>query len=85
MPVDPDVIAALEAVVDREPDNLALGLHLATLLLEADRPADALRRSRQVLARAPADSSALALEGRALDARRPPRSSGLRLLPGGRG
>ena len=60
MPVDPDVISALEAVVDREPGNLALGVHLASLLLDAGRPEDALRRCRTVLERAPADPAARA-------------------------
>jgi predicted Zn-dependent protease len=78
MPVDPDVIAALEAVVDREPANLALALHLGELLLDAGRPADALAQSRRVLERAPADPSALELERRAAAAAR--RGGGLRLL-----
>jgi predicted Zn-dependent protease len=65
VPADPDVIAALEAVVDREPANLPLTLHLAELLLDSGRPADALRRSRTILARAPADPGALDVEARA--------------------
>ncbi len=78
MPVDPDVIAALETVVAREPANLPLGLHLGELLLDAGRPADALVRSRQVLELAPADPSALALERRAAAALGG--SGGLRLV-----
>jgi predicted Zn-dependent protease len=66
--VDPDVISALEAIVDREPTNLALGIHLASLLLQASRPADALTRSRAVLERAPADPFARALAIRAAEA-----------------
>jgi len=78
MPVDPDVIAALEAVVAREPANLPLTLHLGELLLDAGRPEDALAQSRQVLERAPADPSALALARRAVAALGG--SGGLRLV-----
>jgi predicted Zn-dependent protease len=82
VPVDPDVIVALEAVVEREPGNLALSLHLAGLLLDDGRPADALRHARRILQTAPADKGAQELEQRAtalLDARR-----SLRLLLGDR-
>jgi predicted Zn-dependent protease len=65
VPVDPDVIAALEMVVDREPANLPLGVHLASLLLDAGRPEDALRRCNAVLERAPADPAARELAARA--------------------
>jgi predicted Zn-dependent protease len=78
MPADPDVIAALEAVVDREPANLALRLHLGELLLDAGRAADALAQARRVLTRAPADPSALELERRAAAAVRG--AGGLRLV-----
>jgi thioredoxin-like negative regulator of GroEL len=86
VPVDPDVIAALEAVVAREPGNLALGLHLASLLLDAGRADAALEHSRRVLSLAPADRTALDLAGRAAAAADPPgrRPRALRLLPGGR-
>ena len=79
MEVDPDVIAALERVVDREPEHVSLTLHLAALLLHAGRPADALHRARAVLAAAPADPTALELEDRALGALRAGRP-GLRLV-----
>jgi thioredoxin-like negative regulator of GroEL len=82
VPVDPDVIAALETVVEREPSNLALSLHLAGLLLDDGRPRDALRHARRILEIAPADRGALELESRAsalLDAR-----TSLRLLLGDR-
>jgi predicted Zn-dependent protease len=83
VPVDPDVIVALETVVEREPKNLALTLHLAGILLDEGRPADALRHARRILETAPADPGALELESRAsalLDAR-----ASLRLLLGERG
>jgi predicted Zn-dependent protease len=67
--VDPDVIAALEAVVDREPGNLPLTLHLAELLLEDGRTDEALRRCDAVLAIAPADPLTRRLRQRALAGR----------------
>ncbi|HVK03195.1 MAG TPA: hypothetical protein VM490_06950, partial [Armatimonadaceae bacterium] len=68
MPVDPSVIAALEAAAAAAPDNNALLLHLAGLLLEADRPADALTASAAVLARDPANVEALGVAARAAEA-----------------
>jgi thioredoxin-like negative regulator of GroEL len=63
--VDPDVIDALQDVVEREPQRLALGVHLAHLLLDAGRPREALDRIVAVLAVAPADPAALALRDEA--------------------
>jgi len=68
VPVDPSVIAALEAAAAAAPDNNALLLHLAGLLLEADRPADALTASAAVLARDPANVEALGVAARAAEA-----------------
>jgi cytochrome c-type biogenesis protein CcmH/NrfG len=73
---DPDVIAALQQVVGREPDNLPLTLHLATLMLDAGRHGEAARLARRVLEVAPADPGALEVEARASAAARGP----LRLL-----
>ena len=42
MPTDPSIITAIAAAVEAGPDNGPLRLHLATLLLDADRPAEAL-------------------------------------------
>ena len=42
MPVDPELLAGLRAAVEAVPDNLALRLHVATLLLDAGRPAESL-------------------------------------------
>jgi hypothetical protein len=53
VPVDPTVIVALEVSVNAAPDNVALRLHLAALLLESDRTADALRHATVVLERQP--------------------------------
>ncbi len=68
MPVDPSVIAALEAAVAAAPENAALRLHLAGLLLDAGRSADALTEAAAVLAREPANIEALGLAARAAEA-----------------
>jgi SpoVK/Ycf46/Vps4 family AAA+-type ATPase len=59
VPVDPTVIVALEVSVDAAPDNVALRLHLAALLLESDRATDALRHATVVLERQPDNVEAL--------------------------
>src|SRR4030095_6096430 len=53
MPVDPELLAGLRAAVEAVPDNLALRLHVATVLLEAGRPAESLEHSSAVLALVP--------------------------------
>src|SRR5688572_1177335 len=53
MPVDPAVLEALAASVDAAPDNVAVRSHLAELLLDAGRPADALQHAAAVLSREP--------------------------------
>ena len=51
MPADPTLIASLERAVAASPEDLALRLHLANLLLEAGRPGDALAHCDVVLVR----------------------------------
>ena len=68
MAVDPTVIAAVEAAVAADPDNGALQLHLAALLLSADRPGDALTHASHVLQRRPDDLDALRLAAEAAEA-----------------
>ena len=67
MPNDDGVVAALEGALERDPDNAALAVHLAELLLDAGRPGDALRHCRAVLARDPAHAGALDVAARALE------------------
>ena len=62
---DPSVIAALESALEQAPDDVAVRLHLAGLLLEAERPADAGGHARHVLARDPARIDALEVAARA--------------------
>jgi SpoVK/Ycf46/Vps4 family AAA+-type ATPase len=64
-PVDPELLAGLRAAVEAVPDNLALRLHVATVLLEAGRPAESLEHSSAVLALDPGQREAVELAGRA--------------------
>lgn len=57
--MDQTVIAALAAALEADKDNLALRLHLASLLLEANRPAEALEHFVVVLSREPDNLDAL--------------------------
>jgi SpoVK/Ycf46/Vps4 family AAA+-type ATPase len=65
MPVDPELLSGLRAAVAAVPENLALRLHVAALLLEAGRPAESLEHSSAVLALAPGEREALDLVARA--------------------
>ena len=59
MATDPSIISAIAAAVEATPDNVPLRLHLATLLLGADRPAEALEQCVVVLGRQPDSREAL--------------------------
>jgi SpoVK/Ycf46/Vps4 family AAA+-type ATPase len=68
MPVDPELLTGLRAAVEAVPDNLALRLHVAALLLEAGRPAESLEHSSAVLALVPGQLDAVELAERATGA-----------------
>lgn len=68
MPPDPSVIAALTAAVEQDRDNSALRLHLAGLLLDAERPQEALEQLGAVLASQPNHLEALRLAKTAAEA-----------------
>ncbi len=59
MATDPSIIPAITAAVEGSPDNIPLRLHLATLLMDADRPAKALEHCMTVLGREPDNREAL--------------------------
>lgn len=61
---DPEVIAALLEAVAAAPDNVALRLHLAEVLVKGD-PGAALDQCRTILARQPDNGAALRLAARA--------------------
>jgi SpoVK/Ycf46/Vps4 family AAA+-type ATPase len=67
MGIDPGVLSSIAALVERDPSNVALRLHLAELLLEDGQAAEALSHASQALAVRPDDLKALALAGRAAD------------------
>ena len=58
---DPNVIRAIEAAVSADPSNLALRIHLSELLIEAERPVDALEQIEEVLRIQPDHLDALRL------------------------
>jgi AAA+ superfamily predicted ATPase len=60
------LIASLTTAVDAAPDDLPLRLHLAELLLQADRRAESIGQLAQVLARDPGHEQAQALMSRAI-------------------
>ena len=55
------LIASLEAAVAAAPDDVPLRVHLATLLIRAGRPSDAIRQAAAALERDPACEEALAI------------------------
>ncbi|MFY1690665.1 AAA family ATPase [Plantactinospora sp. WMMB782] len=65
------VIDSLTAAVNAHPEDVPLRLHLAGLLLDSGRPAEAIAHAGQALARNPADPQAQALMQRALGAGAP--------------
>ncbi len=67
MPVDPTIIAALEAALQGDAENANLRLHLAGMLLESGRAAEALAHYTQILARQPAHLEALQNAARAAE------------------
>ena len=72
MAADPNLIAALEASVAADSSNTALRGHLAQLLAEAGRHAEALGHAAQVLQIAPDDAVALQVLTTSTAALRPP-------------
>ncbi len=68
MSADPTLIASLERAVAASPEDLTLRLHLATQLLEAGRPGDALAHCDVVLARDSDHAEAAELAADARDA-----------------
>ncbi len=65
---DPSVLAAMEAAVKADPDNVALRMHLAQLCVDADQANKALEHVGYVLQRDPASREALVLGAKAADA-----------------
>lgn len=66
--MDEALLASLEAAVEARPQDIALRLHLVALLIEADRPDDAIRQATAALAVDPASGEARKLMARAIGA-----------------
>jgi AAA+ superfamily predicted ATPase len=66
-----DLIAAIEAAVAADESNVVLRTHLARLLVDAGRPAEALNHASRVLIAAPEDPVALAVMAAATAALQP--------------
>src|SRR3954470_7209648 len=62
---DPELVAAIEAAVTADPENLALRVHLAGLLTDDGRPEVALEHLEMVLGRRPDHVAALGEAARA--------------------
>jgi SpoVK/Ycf46/Vps4 family AAA+-type ATPase len=69
---DDVLLTSLLAAVDAAPDDVPLRLHVAGLLAERGRPADALQHCSQALARDPGNAEALALLQRLTTTMAPP-------------
>jgi len=68
MAIDPGVLSSIAALVERDPSNVALRLHLVELLLEDGQAAEALSQASAALAARPDDVKVLELGARAADA-----------------
>jgi SpoVK/Ycf46/Vps4 family AAA+-type ATPase len=68
MATDPAVLASITALVERDPANVAIRLHLAELLLADGQAAEALTHASAVLASRPDDGAALTVAARAAEA-----------------
>lgn len=77
---EPELIRALEEAAASDPENTALQTHLASLLLESGRPADALVHLERVLGREPDHVEALGLAARAAETMDDSRAAGWRRL-----
>lgn len=68
MSVDNSILAALTAALANDPENMALRLHLAGLLLEAGQSAEALQHYTQILMKQPDHLDALPNAAKAAEA-----------------
>ncbi len=76
MEPQPTVLDSLRKAVDAMPDDVPLRLHLATLLLAAGQPDEAIRQLGAVLQRDPGNAQALSLLREPGGAREPGHGAG---------
>jgi SpoVK/Ycf46/Vps4 family AAA+-type ATPase len=65
---DPSVVDAIQSAVEADPSNVALRLHLSSLLLDSGDASAALAQAELVLEQEPENASAVELAGRAREA-----------------
>jgi SpoVK/Ycf46/Vps4 family AAA+-type ATPase len=65
---DPELVSALRAAVERDPDSVPLRLHLADMLLAAGAATEALKHYAAALGRDPSNADALSGAQRAAEA-----------------
>ncbi|MGE0133453.1 MAG: AAA family ATPase [Blastocatellales bacterium] len=68
MPVDPTIITVLLSAIEKDPDNTALRLHLAPLLLDSGQMDEALKHCGAILMSEPDNKEALSVAARAAEA-----------------
>ena len=79
---DPSLIHAIEAAAQADPSNVALQIHLAQLLVAAERNLDALKVLEDVLRATPDNIEALGLAATTADALGDPRAEAWSHLTG---
>ena len=68
MPTDPTVIAVLLSAIEKDPENIALRLHLVSLLFDSGRMEEALNHCVIILASQPDHTETLSYAARAAEA-----------------
>jgi AAA+ superfamily predicted ATPase len=68
MPIDPTVIAVLLMAIEKDPENIALRLHLVSLLFDSGRMEEALNHCAVILTSQPDQTEALSYAARAAEA-----------------
>jgi AAA+ superfamily predicted ATPase len=68
MPIDPTVIAVLLSAIEKDPENIALRLHLVSLLFDSGKMEEALNHCVVILSSQPDHTEALSYAARAADA-----------------
>lgn len=67
MPIDPSIISAMRTAVESNPENVAMRLHLVSLLLENSQPHEANLQCTRILSQQPDNLEALRFAAKAAD------------------
>jgi SpoVK/Ycf46/Vps4 family AAA+-type ATPase len=68
MPVSPELIRAIEAAVEQDPESIPLRFHLATLLYESGRYSESLEHCVRIISREPEHVDAVKLAAQCAEA-----------------